>query len=135
MVTQEQIYQELEQAYREGKEHWGKRKVSDVNRDILSLLMIIPHKTILEVGCGKGTLTKELVKVADTVTAIDVSPTAITAAKQAVPQAEFVSTSLEKFTSPLVYDVIICAEVLYYITDYKPLYLQSSSDRLRKHTV
>src|SRR5258708_16131992 len=51
MANQKQIYKELEQTYREGKDHWGKNNVSDDNRDILSLVTLIPHKTILEVGC------------------------------------------------------------------------------------
>ena len=117
MADQDQIYQSLEHAYLEGKEHWGKNKMSNVNRDILSLLMLIPHKTILEVGCGKGALTKELVKIADKVTAIDVSQTAIEATKQTAPKAECITSSLEEFTSSTVYDVIICSEVLYYLKD------------------
>ena len=117
MANQNQIYKELELTYREGKDHWGKINVSAVNRDIIALVKLVPHKTILEVGCGKGTLTKDLVKIADKVTAIDVSPTAIHAVKQVAPQAESLIASLEDFTSPEVFDVIICAEVLYYIKD------------------
>lgn len=119
MPAQHKIYQDLEKNYREGKKYWAKditgQAVSD--RQIVSMLQYVPHKSILEVGCGTGTLTKELVKQADKVTAIDVSPSAIAAVKRSVPQAECIVSSLEAFHSPITYDVVICSEILYYIKD------------------
>src|SRR5258706_8027327 len=110
MLEQRKIYQNLEKNYLEGKEYWAKDTTDQAasDRKVLSMLQYIPHKTILEVGCGSGTLTKELVKIADKVTAIDVSPSAIATVKRTIPEAECIVSSLEAFHSPIIYDVIIC---------------------------
>jgi 2-polyprenyl-3-methyl-5-hydroxy-6-metoxy-1,4-benzoquinol methylase len=76
-----------------------------------------PHDSILEVGCAEGFFTGMLAKHSRDIDAIDVSPTAITRAKERYPEPRFVAASLDDFRPGRTYDLVICAETLYYIKD------------------
>lgn len=60
-----------------------------------------------------------LTEISKDVTAIDVSESAISQAKKQANQAQFYIASLENFYPERRYDVIVCAEILYYIKDEK----------------
>jgi 2-polyprenyl-3-methyl-5-hydroxy-6-metoxy-1,4-benzoquinol methylase len=87
--------------------------------EIISLIKMVPHDSILEIGCAQGEFTKKLLEISKDVTAIDVSEQAINQARTQVKGAHFEAISLENFYPERRFDVVVCAEVLYYIKDYK----------------
>jgi protein-L-isoaspartate O-methyltransferase len=72
----------------------------------------------LEVGCSVGVFSRMLTDNFDRVTAIDVSKEALAAATRynhAAKNVRFVHSNLQSLDIYGQYDVIFCAEVLYYI--------------------
>ena len=72
----------------------------------------------LEVGCSIGVFTERLATVCDHLTAIDVSPLALTRARRRLTGRP--SVTLEAMTFPEQmpegpWDLLVCAEVLYYL--------------------
>ncbi|HUQ85725.1 MAG TPA: SAM-dependent methyltransferase [Candidatus Limnocylindrales bacterium] len=86
-------------------------------KQLIELIKLVPHQSILEVGCGQGSFTKLLTELSKDVTVIDVSESAIKKASSEAKGAQFLVSSLENFYPKRRYDVIICAEILYYIKD------------------
>jgi len=84
---------------------------------LLQIVQQYPHDTVLEVGCAEGLFTSELAKIAKEVIAIDLSPTALSRAKQRCPGTTFLHKNLHDFTSDRKFDLVICSETLYYIND------------------
>lgn len=74
-----------------------------------------PCASILDVGCGEGTLTRYLSGFADETVGIDVSRVAIARARQAVPRGTFHCVRLEDFAPPRRFSVVLAVEVLYYV--------------------
>src|SRR5262245_39494858 len=74
-----------------------------------------PCRSILDVGCGEGALTRYLVGCAPRIAGIDASATAIARARRLVPRAAFHCATLEAFASDEVFDVVLAVEVLYYV--------------------
>jgi 2-polyprenyl-3-methyl-5-hydroxy-6-metoxy-1,4-benzoquinol methylase len=77
-------------------------------------------ETALEVGCSVGVFSQMLARRFDKVTAIDVSKEALAAATDynyAEKNIRFVHACLQSLAIPGRYDVIFCAEVLYYIAE------------------
>ncbi len=71
-------------------------------------LEINPDTKILDLCCGAGQATRELVKHSQNVTGLDASPIAIRRAKQNVPQAEYVESFAEKMPfSDRQFDLVI----------------------------
>jgi LmbE family N-acetylglucosaminyl deacetylase len=84
-------------------------------------------KTILEIGCHEGILTKALSAVLG-VTALERSEVATARAKAAAPLAEIVSCDLAKIPvnhsiyrrlEEKEFDAVLCAEVLYYLPNFE----------------
>ncbi|BCA58670.1 class I SAM-dependent methyltransferase [Sphingomonas sp. HMP6] len=79
-----------------------------------------PLASILEVGCGEGYQTRYFRGIADQVTGIDISATALARARVAVPKAVFLEGTLPSFL-PLLrhrnYDLVTLCEVLIYGND------------------
>ncbi|PZA12875.1 SAM-dependent methyltransferase [Rhodopseudomonas palustris] len=72
----------------------------------------------LEIGCSIGVLTGLLAARCDAVTAIDASPTAISAAAQSArPNVTFSVAILPREFPTGQYDLIVVSEVLYYFDD------------------
>jgi 2-polyprenyl-3-methyl-5-hydroxy-6-metoxy-1,4-benzoquinol methylase len=72
----------------------------------------------LEVGCSIGVFSRMLTNHFDKVTAIDISKEALAAAtryNRAVKNVRFMHRDLQSLDTHDRYDVIFCAEVLYYI--------------------
>lgn len=61
---------------------------------------------LLELACGTGIWTRQLVARAASVTAVDASPEMIEIARQRAPQARFVCANLFDWQAPRHYDVI-----------------------------
>lgn len=111
-------YDVLEKMFRNIRDPWNfEASVYEQQRlDILlDLVKRYPHNRILEVGCAEGVFTERLVSISNNVTAIDVSATAIERASLRCPQARCIQASIEDFESQDSYDIVICAETLYYI--------------------
>lgn len=120
MKAQEKVYRELDEINSKSDpwetEHPYNQKAFE---ELITLIKQVPHESILEVGCGQGSFTKRLLEISKDVTAIDVSESAISQAKKAAGGAQFVVSSLENFYPERRYDVVVCAEILYYIKDHK----------------
>jgi 2-polyprenyl-3-methyl-5-hydroxy-6-metoxy-1,4-benzoquinol methylase len=61
------------------------------------------------------------------ITAIDVSPTAIERARERHPAPRFHATSLDDFHPGRKFDLVVCAETLYYIRDVEAAIRKLSS--------
>jgi len=98
---------------------WGVLASPLADRRYLALVEVVgrysPCRSILDVGCGEGALTRYLVGCATEVAGIDASPTAIARARQLVPRATFHACTLEAFSAGHVFDVVLAVEVLYYV--------------------
>ncbi len=106
------------------KYHWAKQEELLLLRVYSSLMGEIKDKTILDIGCGTGWLTKRLAKKAKQVVAIDNSKYFIDIAKKANPvkntvyltlEAEKIDKLKEKF------DLIISSFTLQLVTPVKTL--------------
>ena len=71
-------------------------------------LQINPEAKVLDLCCGAGQATRELIKHFDDVTGLDASPIAIKRAQQNVPQAKYVEAFAEKMPfSDRAFDLVI----------------------------
>ena len=110
-------HKQLEANYKKGLESWGKDQ--NLISQIIQYTDLVPHISILEIGPGKGYLSKELTSLSQHVTGIDVSATAIQHAKKNAPNAHFMNIAFEDLVVKRKYDLIICSEVLYYMKHRK----------------
>jgi SAM-dependent methyltransferase len=113
-------HDELDRIYRNLKDPWN-FETSGYERERFSLLLEEvrkhPHDSIVEVGCAEGLFTGMLTELSREIVAIDVSPTAISRAKEKHPDPHFIAASLDDFRPVKKYDLVVCAETLYYIRD------------------
>lgn len=90
-----------------------------VRRVIKKLLKPLEFRTVLDVGCGQGSLLRELLEIHPHIEphGTDISATAVEMARQNVPQGTFHVLDLVTQHLPSRYDVVICSEVLEHITE------------------
>jgi 2-polyprenyl-3-methyl-5-hydroxy-6-metoxy-1,4-benzoquinol methylase len=71
----------------------------------------------LEVGCAEGHFTKTLAGICEQVTALDISEAALQRARHLVgqPHVEWVQANVRTWQPAKSYDLIVMAEVLYYL--------------------
>ena len=84
-------------------------------------------ESLLEIGCGEGHQTVHLTDLAERVTGLDVSETAIERARRRLPEAEFLVGDLAMqpwVTERGRYDLVTACEVIYYMSDM-PGFLRS----------
>ncbi len=82
---------------------------SAVRRELLAALATFPPAgDVLELACGPGTWTGDLLAFADTVTALDSSPEMLALAREAVPdpRVTFVQADLFEWTPDRRYDAV-----------------------------
>lgn len=111
---------EFERLFRWSPDPWNFEVSPYERRRLQGLLDIVkqyPHESILEVGCAEGVFTSELSKIAKHVVAIDVSPTALARAKQRCKDVAFIQSSLQDFHWDSRFDLVVCAETLYYVKE------------------
>jgi trans-aconitate methyltransferase len=75
---------------------------------------------ILEVGCGEGHQSEELLRVCDHLTGIDVSARAVERARERCPDATFAVADVfdgELLRAGEPFDLVLGCEVLYYMKD------------------
>ena len=82
-------------------------------------LLIPPGSSVLEIGCGSGTLLAQI-RAARKV-GVDVSPAQVAAARQRVPDAEFVVQAGELLELDERFDVIIISDTLNLAADVQRL--------------
>jgi 2-polyprenyl-3-methyl-5-hydroxy-6-metoxy-1,4-benzoquinol methylase len=113
-------HEELDRIFRTLKDPWN-FETSPYERERFALLLDevrkYPHASILEVGCAEGLFTGMLTTLAKDIVAIDVSPTAIARARERHAGPEFIATSLDDLLPGRRFDLVVCAETLYYIRD------------------
>jgi cyclopropane fatty-acyl-phospholipid synthase-like methyltransferase len=110
----------FEALYAHRPDPWGVLSSPLAQQRYLALVEAVagyaPCRSILDVGCGEGALTRYLVGSASCVIGIDGSPTAIARARRIVPKATFICDTLETFTAPEPFDLVLAVEVLYYVS-------------------
>src|SRR5580692_8640119 len=96
---------------------WGLSKLRFRERVIASFLRpYVSDKSVLELGCGEGQLTRTAFKPARHVVAVDISDVAIQRAQlDAPPNAVFRTADIMDI-SPEGYDAITAIECLYYLS-------------------
>lgn len=83
-----------------------------------TLLPFLPFgKKVLEIGCGNGLLTEELIARNNQVTALDYDEESIRSQQERKIPASFIWTDFLKFETPERFDWIICTEVLEHLAD------------------
>jgi SAM-dependent methyltransferase len=113
-------YDDLEHLFRWSQDPWHFESCAYEQERLRSLfekVLQYPHASILEIGCAEGVFSSQLVQIADDVVGIDVSPTALMRARQRCKSATFIHSSLEEFRCDRKFDLVICAETLYYVKD------------------
>jgi 2-polyprenyl-3-methyl-5-hydroxy-6-metoxy-1,4-benzoquinol methylase len=97
------------QGYAANFRNWMRAQLRDLARDA----------TILEVGCGDGSFTRNLAEHSARVTAVDISASQIERNARAHPEIQFVQHDVaQPFPFALeAFDVIWCSEVLEHLFD------------------
>jgi SAM-dependent methyltransferase len=70
--------------------------------EILRMTKQVPHRIIVDVGCGTGVLTERLAGLGSRVVGVDLSAESIAIARSSVkrpPNADYVSVSIEQFAA------------------------------------
>ncbi|EAZ91555.1 class I SAM-dependent methyltransferase [Crocosphaera chwakensis] len=90
--------------------------VAELGSSVLSLLNPQPDESILDLGCGNGTLTEKIASVAREVIGIDSSPSMVQATQEKGLNA--VVMSADSITYKNTFDAVFSNAVLHWITDY-----------------
>ena len=74
---------------------------------------------MLEVGCGEGHQSEQLLKICDDLVGVDVSKRAVERARDRCPEATFVTGDFSgpELASYERFDLVVACEVLYYVKD------------------
>lgn len=94
------------------------QRLGDRYCDMLALIGNMKFGRGLDVGCGEGVFSKMLLNVCEQVDGIDISRSAIERASskyRTYPSLRFSVTDIVKADFDSKYDLIVCAEVLYYL--------------------
>jgi 2-polyprenyl-3-methyl-5-hydroxy-6-metoxy-1,4-benzoquinol methylase len=116
---------EFERLYLESPDPWNYHSSSYERRKYERVLACAlkwrsAGESALEVGCSVGVFSRMLTNHFDKVTAIDVSKEALSAATRynsAAKNVRFMHSDLQSLDTDGRYDVIVCAEVLYYVAE------------------
>ena len=98
----------------------------------ISILGDVTGKTIADIGCGGGLLSEEFATRGARVTGVDLSPTAIDAAKEHAGKSRLSIDYRNCAVKELVdkgetFDIVICAEMLEHVDDLKSTVKESAS--------
>ncbi len=106
--------------------------VADYGRDLLDFIPGNKGLTILDLGCGTGTLTAQLSALGHQVTGIDSSPDMINKAKAQFSSIEFMVCDALALPFENKFDVVFSNAVFHWISDHKAL-LKSIYKILKPH--
>lgn len=92
----------------------------------------IQGKSVVDIGCGGGLLSEEFAKAGARVTGVDLSPTAIDAAKEHAEKSglaiDYRNCAIKKLMdSGEKFDIVICAEMLEHVDDLSLTVKESAS--------
>ena len=87
--------------------------VDKLRRDMIERSGIRAGQSVLELGCGTGSVTKLLLTTGAEVTAVDGSEHMLARARRRAPNATFVRSTLESFEPHGAFDVVLFAFVLH----------------------
>jgi SAM-dependent methyltransferase len=129
---------EFERLYAEHGDVWSfstseYEKEKYRNTLVCALGLCCDTTSALEVGCGTGVFSGLLAKHFSSVLAIDLSDEALKIAKQQNVDADnirFIRGDVRALTSKSKFDLIICAEVLYYLRQHDSDSVCCALDRL-----
>src|SRR4030066_795580 len=98
----------------------------------ISILGDVTGKTVADIGCGGGLLSEEFARRGARVTGVDLSPTAIDAAKEHAGKSRLSIDYRNCAIRELVdkgetFDIVICAEMLEHVDDLKSTVKESAS--------
>jgi SAM-dependent methyltransferase len=84
---------------------------------ILTTAAIGPGAAVLEIGCGTGQLTRQLAGLGLNVTAIDIGPAMVDAARRTVPDpmVRFQISAFEDFSDSGPFDLIVSATAFHWV--------------------
>lgn len=87
---------------------------------IISAAAISDCDDVLDIGCGTGALTREIVGRAATITGIDLSESMLSVARQLCPTATFQQGSADDLPfGPSSFDAVVSAFMLMFVSDPK----------------
>ncbi|WP_314302672.1 methyltransferase domain-containing protein [Brevibacillus parabrevis] len=89
--------------------------VSAYGKGLLEWLSPVPGENILDVGCGTGDLSAQLVETGTKVTGIDFSASMIETAKQKYPQIAFSVADAHSYQSNELYDAVFSNAALHWM--------------------
>ena len=108
----------FEQMYRDCSDPWHQDALEPVSEEVaLALLRLQPPRRVLDLGCGKGRFTQRLKQsTGASVTALDLSPTAVRIAQSRYPGIQFVTAEIPPLNFPEgSFDLVVAAELLWYV--------------------
>lgn len=91
--------------------------VAKYGEDLLGLLAAQPGETILDVGCGTGTLTAKIAESGATVIGLDSSIDMVNRAREAFPALLFTHADIAAFSQPATFDAVFSNATLHWVRD------------------
>lgn len=84
---------------------------------VREMARLIPRRSsVLDLGCGCGVPTAQLLAADHRVTGVDISPVQIERAKRLVPEARFVCGDMCRFTAaPGAFDAVVCLYAIIHV--------------------
>jgi len=102
----------------EGYDSWHQDKIPKEYVELVSTLFKKDQfENVLDIGCGKGALTnliRDKLNIQH-MTAIDISPTAISKARKRYKQIDFLVMDAFKLKFNNKFDLVICSEIFWYL--------------------
>ena len=113
----------------EGFDSWQSQNVRHLrHRLALEILDDYNFSSVLEIGCGKGSMTQFLKKANNRVLGIDISPTAVEKAKTSHPDIEFrAMDALAVDTLDETFDLAAVMMTLAYVSNWRGLLAKIAS--------
>ena len=113
----------FERLYRRRRDPWGyesRREEQDKYQRTLAVLDKPRYSRALEVGCSIGVFTKMLAQRCDHLIALEPSPSALAVARDRLlgsTNVEFVGGAVPEALPGGPFDLVVCSEVLYYLSE------------------